>query len=155
MKAVHSLHLPSSENVGAGRNVEHFGAKCRVDILTVRHFVCSTLCLFDIMFVRHYVCSTLCLPTFCPSTFCLSTFCPTTGGGERRSEYPQLRKILKDVAYSANENNRQNSFYHFHFVILHVNVPYKSASECWKKNVVPNLFSCCNVWKVSNFIEKE
>ena len=30
-------------------------------------------------------------------------------------------------------NNGQNSFYKNFFVILHVNAPYTSASECWRK----------------------
>ena len=41
-----------------------------------------------------------------------------------------VETLIKDVAYSNNENNGQNSFYKIFFVILHVNAPYPSASEC-------------------------
>ena len=61
----------------------------------------------------------------------------------------------KDVAYSSNEKNGQNSFYKNFFVILHVNAPYPSASEFWRKkggtrtHLVAMLTS-----KISNIFEK-
>ena len=37
---------------------------------------------------------------------------------------------FKGVAFSSNKNNEQNLFYKNYFVILNVNAPYPSASEC-------------------------
>ena len=94
----------------------------------------STFCLFgilsvDILSVRHFVCSTL-----CPSTFCLSTFCPTTVW----VRLGQIRLGSVFIFYCELSHGEKSNYF-----ILNVRVSESCARVCllslnifwWKKRL--------------------